>query len=688
MRRSFKVALFLLAFLSTALSSAALAQAFKPKSFVAPPGEPIKTIAVLKIGEPWGYFLGEGGVSSFGLAGLFASQFKRPKHPEYESAGFRFSVVAERLLTEHLKAAGFKVVTVTVEREKPYQLLRNYKALSVPSVDAYLDVVSRGVGYRQSDSAPDFARKVGPYVLVSVRLVSARSKKILYADTIEYGWRKAHQLGLPGSEIDAPDDQVFEDAEAVEMDLMSRDSRSLAQLTHGIDVAMRRIVSDFSAYPAMVLPQQAGATPRTDSPIEVAKAAPAATPSPGAAIQKGTASTRYKIAIFPFESDSLCVGRSRSSDEKLAAELRTFIKSNDSLALVYSYYHPNLNDPPIEKPGRLWRGSKPNVAQVYALGQSQGVDAVAMYWRPVAVGVSQTGCSSYDVWYPIEVYVFDVKQRKMYRLKGHERNLSAMTKQALSRFLAGATPKVVAAAPTKRSEVRSSQTASAASPFEGITLRPGGSVEAINAAAEAYCGSLNKKSRLIAGPPNNPDYVFQCYQPTTRTSAPAPPPKKTVAKAAPRVQKSVVPTAYKIAIFPFDGTGCVGRGSRPADEKFAAQLGALITRNDAMKLAYSYYDSSLNHPPIKNRRRLWKGSKPNLTQVVSAGETHGVDAIVMYWRPTPSVGNPDCEGHRPPFPIEVYVIDVKQRKTYRLKGRERNRSAMAEQALSKFLAGR
>jgi len=289
MNRSCKISLFLLAFLGTTSAFAASPRVVEPQPFLPPPGESIKSIALLKISEPRGYFLGEGGLGAggaiFGIPGILVDTFKTPNHPEYESVDFHFSAVAERRLTEHLKAAGFSVVSVPVDRKKPNQLLRDYKGLSVPNVDAYLDIAALGVGYRKSFSgAWPFAHKVGPYVSVAVRLVSARSKQILYADIIEYAWSKARNPGVEGTDIDAPDDHVFENTEAVQMDLVSPDSRSIPALTQGIDVGMRTIVSAFSSYPAIELPQQAGSRPRTDSPIEVAKAAPAAVPSPDAAI--------------------------------------------------------------------------------------------------------------------------------------------------------------------------------------------------------------------------------------------------------------------------------------------------------------------------------------------------------------------------------------------------------------------
>ena len=118
-------------------------------------------------------------------------------------------------------------------------------------------------------------------------------------------------------------------------------------------------------------------------------------------------------------------------------------------------------------------------------------------------------------------------------------------------------------------------------------------------------------------------------------------------------------TPYRIAIFPFEGTGCVGQ-NRPSHEKFAAELGALIAKNGSLKLAYSYYDKDLNQPPIRKPGRLWAGSKPNVARVSSPSKTHRVDAVVMYWRPSTGVGK--CINRMPPFPIHVYVQGDSERR--------------------------
>jgi len=178
--------------------------------------------------------------------------------------------------------------------------------------------------------------------------------------------------------------------------------------------------------PATVTRQPEAVSTPTPSPTTVAKAAPT--------IEKRT-TTPFKVAIFPFGSDTECIGRSRPSHKKLASEVETLIKANDSLTLAYSYYNKDRNYSPIKKPERLWarRGAKPEAAKVFSLGEARGVDAVVTYWR--ARAGPNTYCEERMPPFRIDVHVFDIKQKKKYQQKGREKHLNAITKQALSRFL-------------------------------------------------------------------------------------------------------------------------------------------------------------------------------------------------------------------------------------------------------------
>ena len=66
MNRSFRVVFFLLASLGTTLSFAASPRVLEPQPFLPPPGESIKTIALLTIPEPASYYLAEGGLGAAG----------------------------------------------------------------------------------------------------------------------------------------------------------------------------------------------------------------------------------------------------------------------------------------------------------------------------------------------------------------------------------------------------------------------------------------------------------------------------------------------------------------------------------------------------------------------------------------------------------------------------------------------
>jgi hypothetical protein len=343
-----------------------------------------------------------------------------------------------------------------------------------------------------------------------------------------------------------------------------------------------------------------------------------------------------------------------------------------------------MNQPRIKKPDKLWRGDKPNVNLAYTLGEERGVDAIVMYWRP-SEGWGMGGyCTNRMPPYEIRAYLIDVQQRKLYQRKGPERKIESMTSQVLSEFLKNR-PKIVAAAPTQRSVVKRSQTTTSASPVEGITLPAGGSVEAINAAAEAYCGSLSKKSKLIAAPPKSPNYVFQCYPPT-KTAPPRTPPT-TVAKVAPEIQPGAGSRSYKVGIFPASGGFAGGRGpGTPWEEKYAAQVFVNQMRGNAssLSLAYSHYDPGLNQPRIYDYTKMWAGEKPKLSAIYREAGARKLDAVFIY-RSTGMYMGYDVPTD--PMPIELYLIDVKQKQTYAKKGDTDRLEQMVQGLISRFLQG-
>lgn len=244
MNPSAKVTVLLLAILGTTFAPGAFAKGFKPKPFEALwTGGPIKTIGLLQIAEPGVYFLGEGASGGWGPASpSVIGVWGVKKHEEYEHAGFSFSRVAQARLVRQLETAGYQVVLIPVDREKPYKLLETYASLPASGVDAYLDLAAPGVGFK-GDSP--FSKKVGPHVSAFARLLSASTKEVLYQDFIQYGWGENHMLD--GTIVDAPKGHVFKKPKLVREVLKSADKQqALGQLEHGIDVVMRTIVAGFS----------------------------------------------------------------------------------------------------------------------------------------------------------------------------------------------------------------------------------------------------------------------------------------------------------------------------------------------------------------------------------------------------------------------------------------------------------
>lgn len=152
-----------------------------------------------------------------------------------------------------------------------------------------------------------------------------------------------------------------------------------------------------------------------------------------------------KIAIFPFGSDSECLGESRPKQEHIASTLRTIIQDNNSLKLAYFYYDEASGDPLRNNIDKLWVGGvsrRPYAESIFRLGQERDVDAVLMAWRP---SVGPGYCSGRMPPYPIELYLIDVKSQYMLSVEGNEARLKGMTEQFFAHFLKGPAKRSAAA---------------------------------------------------------------------------------------------------------------------------------------------------------------------------------------------------------------------------------------------------
>jgi hypothetical protein len=82
-----------------------------------------------------------------------------------------------------------------------------------------------------------------------------------------------------------------------------------------------------------------------------------------------------------------------------------------------------------------WESSQqymtPNLEQVYQAGRKLGVDGVVMYYfKPVW---------RFPQW-PVEVYVIDIEQQRVYAHKGTNTETSTLVRQAFSDFVTGRKP--------------------------------------------------------------------------------------------------------------------------------------------------------------------------------------------------------------------------------------------------------
>jgi hypothetical protein len=188
-----------------------------------PQGETLKTIALISVPNPVQYTAVDYG----GKAGLFgaiggaaiaadAKTMSETLTKTASDARFDYGREMQAALVDRLKRAGFKVVMVRAEYAK------------VPSgeADALLDVDARIVGYATYNiTDPDFR----PYVSADVRLVSARTRAVLYSEQIMFGY---HNPFMSATQLPSDKKYYFKDFNA----LMADKPRALEGMREGTKV--------------------------------------------------------------------------------------------------------------------------------------------------------------------------------------------------------------------------------------------------------------------------------------------------------------------------------------------------------------------------------------------------------------------------------------------------------------------
>jgi hypothetical protein len=104
----------------------------------------------------------------------------------------------------------------------------------------------------------------------------------------------------------------------------------------------------------------------------------------------------------------------------------------------------------------------------------------------------------------------------------------------------------------------------------------------------------------------------------------------------------------------------------------------------SLSLAYSHYDPGLNHPRIYDYTKVWASSKPKLSAIYREAETRHLDAVFMYRCIGSYIG---YSVPTEPMPIELYLIDVKQKRTHAQKGDTDRLEKMVDELISRLLQG-
>ena len=188
----------------------------------------IKTIALLELPDTSGY---EEYYLEFGELG--------------------FSSTTQKFIKRHLEESGFKVIELPTDRKKSLHLKDNYWGLDSEIADAYLDIAPVGIGYVPGTFDQRNDDGFGPHVTVALRLVSARSKKVIYAGTVRYGWKVLETIPA-GITIESPEGHRFEYIEAIS----EQKEEAIHHLEYGIEAVSSSIANKIATGRSLALATQ------------------------------------------------------------------------------------------------------------------------------------------------------------------------------------------------------------------------------------------------------------------------------------------------------------------------------------------------------------------------------------------------------------------------------------------------
>ncbi len=206
----------------------------------------INSIALLEVPNPAYYNFGETqdtGAFFFGIAGILAEQAAAGGDSK-ENGIFDFAKIIQEKLNQHLQDENYEIIRIGVNRKNKFGMIEDYNNFKIKGVDAFLDIAPVEVGYKQSEKLGGVvSSEIGPIISVVVRLISADTKKVLYADTIRYGWTLASVY--TDLDIASPPEYQFKNMS----DLKGNKERAIEQLIQGIDAVSMHIAGKLSKEP-------------------------------------------------------------------------------------------------------------------------------------------------------------------------------------------------------------------------------------------------------------------------------------------------------------------------------------------------------------------------------------------------------------------------------------------------------
>lgn len=202
--------------------------------------DPVHSIALLTVPNPSQYQVVDWGgkASLFGAVGGVATQVSARTMSQaftaaVKTARFDYGREMQATITERLRRAGFAVMQVSVPRTAPEKPLSDYTNVPTAGADALLDIDARVVGYSSYNITDPELR---PHIHVDVRLVSAKTKFVLYSEQILFGY---HNPYLSATQLPSSKRYYYKTFNAV----MANKSQAMQGLKSGMEAIADHIVA-------------------------------------------------------------------------------------------------------------------------------------------------------------------------------------------------------------------------------------------------------------------------------------------------------------------------------------------------------------------------------------------------------------------------------------------------------------